>query len=122
MPAQVELMLKQIAIKKNMINKEQIKTIIICVLAIGILAIAYLAFVGLPTGLSGDAAAKKAIDFVNAKVLTGSDKATLDGKVVSESGLYKFNVKVAADSFPSYVSKDGKLLFPQVMKIDEVAK
>lgn len=103
-----------------MINKEQIKTIIIGALVVGILVISYFAFVGLPNGSSGDAAAKKAIDYVNTKVLTGADKASIDGKVVSESGLYKFNVKVANDSFPSYVSKDGKLLFPQVMKIEEV--
>ncbi|MDO8524430.1 MAG: thioredoxin family protein [bacterium] len=102
-------------------NKEQIKTIVIGVLAVGILVMAYLVFAGTPNGLSGDKAAKKAIDFVNAKVLTGENRASIDGKVVSESGLYKFNVKVAADSFPSYVSKDGKLLFPQVMKIEDVA-
>ncbi|MDD5739024.1 MAG: thioredoxin family protein [Candidatus Pacebacteria bacterium] len=101
-------------------NKEQIKTIIIGILAIGILAVSYYAFFSSSMSLSGQKAAEKAIAYVNAKVLTGSDKATLDGKVVSESGLYKFNVKVAADSFPSYVSKDGKLLFPQVMQIEDV--
>ena len=101
-------------------QKEQIKTIVMGVLAVGILAIAYYAFVGSPMNLSGQDAAKKAIAFVNSKVLTGADKASIDGKVVSESGLYKFNVKVAADSFPSYVSKDGKLLFPQVMQIEDI--
>lgn len=109
-----------IALQQNNMNKEQIKTIIIAVLFVGILVVAYFAFAGVPGSLSGDAAAKKAIDYVNAKVLTGDSKATLDGKVVSESGLYKFNVKVATDSFPSYVSKDGKLFFPQIMKIEDV--
>ncbi|MFH0739484.1 MAG: thioredoxin family protein [bacterium] len=97
-----------------------IKNIIIGVLIVGILAVSYIAFAGVPGSLSGDKAAKKAIDFVNAKVLTEGSKASIDGKVVLESGLYRFNVKVGADSFPSYVSKDGKLLFPQVMKIEEV--
>jgi len=101
-------------------QKEQIKTIIIGVLAIGVIVLAYCAFVGSPMSLSGQKAAEKAIAYVNAKVLTGSDKASIDGKVVSESGLYKFNVKVAADSFPSYVSKDGKLLFPQVMQVEDI--
>jgi len=101
-------------------NKEQIKTIVMGVLAVGIIAIAYYAFIGSPMNLSGQDAAEKAIAYVNAKVLIGADQASIDGKVVSESGLYRFNVKVAADSFPSYVSKDGKLLFPQVMKIEDV--
>lgn len=104
-----------------MLPKEQIKTIVMGVLAIGIIAIAYYAFVGSPMSLSGNDAASKAINYVNSKVLTGADKASIDGKVVSESGLYKFNVKVGADSFPSYVSKDGKILFPQFMKIEDVA-
>ncbi len=102
-------------------QKEQIKTIVMGVLAVGIVAIAYYAFVGSPMSLSGQEAADKAIAYINAKVLTGTDKATVDGKVVSESGLYKFNVKLASDSFPSYVSKDGKLLFPQVMQIEDVS-
>ncbi len=101
-------------------QKEQIKTIIIGVLGVGILVLAYFAFSGMPNTLSADVAAKKAIDYINAKVLTGGSKASIDGKVVLESGLYKFNIKVAADSFPSYVSKDGKLLFPQVMNIEDV--
>lgn len=99
-------------------QKEQIKTISIGVLVIGVIVASYFAFTG-TGGMSGDKAAKKAIDFVNSQVLTGDNQASVDGKVVLESGLYRFNVKVGADSFPSYVSKDGKLLFPQVMKIDD---
>jgi len=104
-----------------MLQKEKIKTIIMGVLAVGVIAMAYYVFIGSPMNLSGKDAAQKAIDYINAKVLTGADKATIDGKIVSESGLYKFNVKVASDSFPSYVSKDGKLLFPQVMQIEDVS-
>lgn len=101
-------------------NKEQIKSIIVGVLAVGLVGMAYYTFIGSPANLSGQDAAQKAIGYVNAKVLTGADKASVDGKVVSESGLYKFNVKVGSDSFPTYVSKDGKLLFPQVMEIEPV--
>jgi len=104
-----------------MMQKEQIKTIVMGVLGVGVVALAYYAFIGSPMSLSGQDAASKAIAFVNAKVLTGADKASIDGDVVSVSGLYKFNVKVASDSFPSYVSKDGKLLFPQIMEIEDVS-
>lgn len=103
-----------------MINKEQIKTIIIGALGVGILVTSYFAFAGVPNSLSGAEAAKKAVTYVNEKVLPAETKASIDGKVVSESGLYKFNIKVAEDSFPAYVSKDGKLLFPQFMEIDKV--
>ena len=98
---------------------EQVKTIVIGVLVIGLITAGYFAFLGSPANLSGQVAAEKAINYVNSQVLTGQDKASIDGKVVSESGVYKFSVKVASDSFPSYVTKDGKLLFPQVIKIEE---
>ncbi len=101
------------------INKEQIKNIAIVVLAVAIIALGYYTVYGSPNNLSGEEAAKRAVSYINDKVLNGQAKATLSGKVVSESGLYKINIKVDSEEFPSYISKDGKLLFPQVIKIEQ---
>ncbi|MDD5433441.1 MAG: hypothetical protein PHE77_02155 [Candidatus Pacebacteria bacterium] len=101
--------------------KEQIKNIAIIVLAVAVVAMGYYTVYGSPMNLSGSQASTKAIAYINAKVLSGGDQASLDGKVLTESGLYKINIKVGADTFPSYVSKDGKLLFPQVIQIEDVS-
>ncbi len=98
-------------------KKEQIKNIAIIVLAVVIIALAYYTVYGSPNNLSGEEAAKRAVSYINDKVLNGQGQATLSGKVVSVSGLYKINLKVDSDEFPSYVSRDGKLLFPQVINI-----
>lgn len=104
------------------INREQIKNIAIIVLGVAIIALAYYTVYGSPNNLSGNEAAKRAVSYINDKLLNGQAQATLSGKVVSESGLYKINVKVDSDEFPSYVSKDGKLLFPQPpIKIETVS-
>ncbi|MDD4990392.1 MAG: thioredoxin family protein [Candidatus Pacebacteria bacterium] len=103
------------------LKKEQIKNIAIIVLAVVIIALAYYIVYGSPNNLSGNEVAKKVISYLNEKVLNGQAQATLSGKVVSESGLYKINIKVDSDEFPSYASKDGKLLFPQVIEIEPVS-
>jgi len=61
--------------------------------------------------LSPQAAAQKAIDFINKNLLQQGMTATLIG-VVEENGLYKLNFKIGDKEYPSYVTKDGKILFP----------
>jgi len=102
-------------------SNTQIKNIAIIVLIVAVIASAYYIFFGSPANLSGSEAAKIAVNYINEKLLQGQAQAVLTGKVVSESGLYKINVKVDSEEFPSYVSKDGKLLFPQVIKIEAVS-
>ena len=95
------------------ISKEQIKNIIIAVLVIALGAVCYYFIYGSPLNLSGEQAAQRAIAYINNDLLNGRATATLNGKVVQQSGLYKINIKIGSDEFPSYVSKDGKLLFAQ---------
>ena len=58
------------------------------------------------------AVTEEATDFINTFILQGQATATL-GDVAEESGLYKFSIDINGNSFDSYVTKDGKLLFPQ---------
>ena len=55
--------------------------------------------------------AQKAIDYINENMLSESFTASLVS-VVEESGLYKIHIKIGEEEYDSYVSKDGKLLFP----------
>ena len=55
--------------------------------------------------------AQKAIDYINENLLSEGITASLVS-VVEESGLYKIHIKIGEEEYDSYVSKDGKLLFP----------
>ncbi len=64
--------------------------------------------------LSKEAAASKAIDYINTNLLQGQTTATLTS--VSESdGLYQISLSISGRTYPSYITKDGKLLFPTVV-------
>ncbi len=61
--------------------------------------------------LSPEAAAQKAIEFINKNMLPES-KASLVS-VTEENGLYKFRLKIEENEYTSYVTKNGKILFPR---------
>jgi len=68
--------------------------------------------------LSTNEISEKAINFINENVLQGQTTASLI-EIVEESGLYKVKIKIGEEEFDSYISKDGKLLFPQVINMEE---
>lgn len=68
---------------------------------------------------SQDQVTKDTLDFVNKALLQGAPVAEL--KSVSESaGLYNMKLMVSGREIDSYVTKDGKLFFPQAIKVDEM--
>jgi thiol-disulfide isomerase/thioredoxin len=69
--------------------------------------------------LSGQEAAELALNYINDKLLSGETKASLVGQVTEEKGLYKFQIKIGSNEFFSYVTKDGKILFPQGINLEE---
>jgi len=62
--------------------------------------------------LSPQETAQKALNYINENLLQKGVTASLVD-VVEENGLYKFRLKVGEQEFVSYVTKDGKILFPQ---------
>jgi len=65
-----------------------------------------------PGALSPEKAGEKTIDFINQVALKGQATASLV-EVIEESGLYKIRLKIEENEYESYVTKDGKILFPQ---------
>lgn len=61
--------------------------------------------------LSVQVAAEKTINYINNNLLSGGTTASLVS-VSEENGLYKLKIKIAENEFDSYVTKDGKILFP----------
>ena len=54
--------------------------------------------------------AEKAIDYINENMLKGTTASLIS--VVEETGLYTFQLKIGDNEFTSYVTSDGKFLFP----------
>src|SRR3989344_634860 len=69
--------------------------------------------------LSLDEAKIKALDFVNHFLLKPPFTANLVSSQ-EEDGLYKLTLSVAGDIVDSYMTKDGKLFFPQGLVVEEV--
>lgn len=71
--------------------------------------------------LPKDIAVQKAIDYINKNLLGGTTEAVL--KESSEVGaLYKFKIQIGDQEYESYISKDGKLLFPEGIVLEEKSK
>ena len=92
------------------LNKPQ--NIIILVLGVAVLALLYAQFVGFGN-LSSTKAAEASLNYINNDILQGSAVATLVGDVVEENGVYKFQLDLGGQQFYSYVTKNGKMLFPE---------
>jgi len=60
--------------------------------------------------LSPQETAQKALNYINENLLQKGVTASLVD-VVEENGLYKFRLKIGEKEYPSYVTKDGKILF-----------
>ena len=63
---------------------------------------------------------QSAVDYINNNSL--SDSPVSLSEVSEESGLIKIKIKVGGGEFDSYVSKDGKLLFPQALNMSDTKK
>ncbi|MEM5804908.1 MAG: hypothetical protein QXU82_03670 [Candidatus Aenigmatarchaeota archaeon] len=71
----------------------------------------------LPGGMTGQAAAEKAIDFINTNMLSADQVAVLD-KVSESNGLYMINFSISGNKYSTFVTMDGKLLFPQAIDLN----
>lgn len=70
-------------------------------------------------GLSKDDLAKKGIDYINNNILSGQTATLVSSS--EESGLVKIRIDIGGKEFNSYMSKDGKLLFPEAIKLEQSA-
>lgn len=74
-----------------------------------------------PAGvLSADEVGKKALSYINENILKSQNKtASLVGALTDEGGVYKLTLKIGEQTFPSYVTRDGKLLFPDFIDLTQ---
>ena len=71
--------------------------------------------------VSSQEAGEKAINFINQNILQGKAVASLLG-IVEENGLYKMKFSIQGQEIESYLTRDGKILFPEAVKLTEAVK
>lgn len=98
---------------KKKSNNWKISTFIL-----GILLIISIAFgSSLSTiGISGNAVATDAVDFINTNLLQGQTAATLED-VSSEKGLIKATISIQGQQTPVYITRDSELMFLQAIPL-----
>jgi len=67
--------------------------------------------------LSPQEAAEKAIAFINQSIEENVTASLLE--VVEEAGLYRVHLEIEEMEYDSYITKDGKLLFPNAFNLEE---
>lgn len=92
--------------------------IIILAVSVGVL---YLRKEKQPEGnvISPQEAGEKVINYIH-KNIPDTEASIID--VAEEKGLYKLRFKLGEQEFISYVTKDGKLLFPQAVDLEATAQ
>lgn len=68
--------------------------------------------------LSLDQVSEKTISFINENILQGQGTASI-AEAVEENGIYRIKLNIEGDEFDTYVTKDGSLLFPQFIDLNE---
>ena len=70
--------------------------------------------------MAADVAGKKAVEYINTNLLQPGTTATVTG-VEDINGLYNVKLSISGREFDSYVTKDGSLLFPSAVDMNEAA-
>jgi len=115
---------KSVKIRIPRINLWMISTIALLAILIVVLARGKLTGQAIaPTGkitstLSADEAGKKAIDYINKYLLRGQGEATLKD-IKEENGLYALQIEINGRTYDSYMTMDGKLLFPSAIDLTQ---
>jgi len=65
----------------------------------------------------GEEIAQEAIDYISENMLDGVEAVLIS--VSEESGVYSFKMKISDQEYNSYITKDGKILFPDGMSLVE---
>ena len=91
------------------------------VLVVALVIIGFISFSpSTKKSVSKEKAATISEEFINSYLMEPGSKASIVS-VTEEYGLYKIKVDITSSIVDSYLSKDGKLFFPQALNIEEVS-
>lgn len=115
---------KNLLLKVRNLSKKKLIVVAVAVALIGVGALVYAnqEKLGLNIfwGSSPQKTAQKAIEYINENVVSQGISASLMS-VKKESGVYKIHIEVGGQEYDSYVTPDGKYLFPVVYDMSPVS-
>ena len=88
-------------------------------LLIALIIIAFFSFYKPTKILTPDQAKQETLTFINKYLMQPGQTATIKN-ITTEYGLYKMNVNIVTTNVTSYLTKDGKLFFPQALNIKKI--
>jgi len=101
-------------------SKMMTKVVIPILLVIALALIGYFSLNKPNTkNLSAEEAKTTAESFINEFLMSGGNKATVKD-VSEEYNLYKLEIDIVSDVVESYITKDGKLFFPQALSVEDM--
>jgi hypothetical protein len=68
--------------------------------------------IGIFNNQKSEEVAQQAVEYINQNFLAMSEEGATLVSVVEESGVYKFTMLIEDQEYNSYITKDGKILFP----------
>ncbi|MCX6729926.1 MAG: hypothetical protein NT058_00270, partial [Candidatus Portnoybacteria bacterium] len=97
---------------------EKIKKIIVPIIIVVVLLGAAAGLYYLKgNNISKDEAGTIAIDVINKDVLQGQATATVKGVATTKSGVYVVKIDLEGQEYSIYITKDGKIVFPQGVEV-----
>lgn len=105
--------------KKFRLYRQTIIASIVCII-IGFVAASFVFSISKTTFITADQASERAENFIN-NLLQGQASAKITN-VTEAGGLYRFEIVVDGRKFDSFMSKDGRFLFPNVYDLEEISK
>ncbi len=103
---------------KRVFKREYLILVILALIIAGAMAYNYKLNKGV---LPPEKAKSEITNFINENLMQSESKAEI-ASITSESGMYKLEVKLENQTIEAYMSKDGRLFFPQVMNVAEIEK
>jgi len=70
-------------------------------------------------GIGVDKAGEESMAFINDNILQGRSTATLK-EITELDSLYQMTIEISGQEFDSYITKDGRYLFPQGIDLEEL--
>lgn len=105
---------------KSLFSRERFSRVTLPILlVIALVVIGLFTFQKPVKNLSVTEAKDKAESFINTYLMQGGNKATIKD-ITTAYGLYKLKVDIVSDVVESYLSKDGKLFFPQALEVEKM--
>ena len=94
----------------------------VCVVLILVFAVVYsLTFLDNPSGdLSEEEIQEKTLDFINNKLLAGSEEIASVISITEDNGVYVLDLEVNDQPFRSYATTNGRLLFPDAIDMVDI--